>query len=471
MILGGPMVLPALLIFASTAQVGVGGRFETRVGQAPTGLALDPNGVAIPAEQGQVLLIATPILSLQYLSDLDDLRAMSSTRILWRPEPLPHDRPLVLQSVDLTEAGILGKRSRWRLSLRGTYGEEDYTSLSQQFASQPTLPRALTVLMAEGNGEVAWRAARRTDLLLQFLALHRRSLDDQTAPGTSGGNTAVGFALPPQTTASVTPGIRHRLTRDTTVEALATVMDTDVGRTTQGALQLGELNVLSLQPLLGLRQRLGRNHQLHAAAGLAYAISLRRPDQAPSFPPVLPLAQIDLTSVLHRSHDMQWRSTLGAATNAFVDPVLGTEVLRATGQARLDLDLGTYWGLGALGIFATDITGPLPTLGGPGVADAAALAPDETLVSAEISARYRRAERLLLELGARFTQRAPHLESPSFAWLSNKREVWLFFSATLSPRFAQHAPVPVGPPSRRQPPTRIDPNDLRPTPPPVPSPL
>jgi len=466
----GPMVLPALLTIAGTAQLGVGGRFEARVGQAPTGVALDASGAAVPAEQGQVLLIATPMLSLRYLSELDDLRAMSSTRVLWRPEPLPKDRPLVLQSVDLSEAGILSKRSHWRLSLRGTYGEEDYTALSQQFASQPTLPRSLTMLLVEGNGEVVWRASRRTDLFLQFLGLHRRTLDSDSTSGSPQGNAVLGLALPPQTTTSVAPGIRHRLTRHSTVEALAAIMDSDVGSTPQGLSQLGELNVLSFQPLLGLRQQLGRNHQLHAAAGLAYAVALRRPEQAPSFQPVLPLLQVDLTSVLPQTHDVRWRSTLGAATNAFVDPVLATEVLRATAQARLDLEMATYWGIGAVGIFATDITGPLPPAGLSGAAGTPALAPDETLVSAEISAHYRRAERLLIELGARYSQRAPHLQSPSFAWRSNEREVWLFFSATTLPDFARHVSAPATPASRKEP-SASDATALRPTPPPVPSPL
>jgi hypothetical protein len=367
--------------------------------------------------------------------------------------------------------GILSKRSRWQLGLRGTYGEEDYTSLSQQFVSQPALPNALTVLLIEGNGEVAWRATRRTDLALQFLALHRRTLDTQTALSPSDGTTAPGLALPTQTTASISPGVRHRLTRHGTVEALATIMDTNVGNAPQGASGVGPLNLLSFQPQVGLRQQIGRRHQLHAAAGLNYAIALRRPDQSQSFPPILPLLQVDLTSILQRSHDVQWRSTVGAATNAFADPVLGTEVLRATAQARLDVEVGTNWGVGALGIFATDITGPLRPAGAPGVAGAAPLAPDETLVSAEIPFRYRRPDQLVIELGARFAQRAPHLQSPSFAWRPNSREVWLFFSASTMPRSMRRPSVSVETPSKSGASTRIDPRTTRPTPPPVPSPL
>jgi hypothetical protein len=471
MLAGGPMVLSALLVVAGETRFEVGGRFEASVGQAPTGLTQDAIGAAVPAEQAQVLLVATPMLAFRYLSALDDVQATSSTMVLRRPQPLLDARPLLLESLDVNETGILSKRSRWRLRLNGTYGEQDYTALSQQFVSQPALPSALTVLSINGNGEASWRATRRADLTVQFLGIYRQTLDSQSALSPSEGPGAPGLTFPTQATVSITPGVRQRLSRQTTLEALMAVMDANVSDIPQAGAEPGRLNILSIQPQVGLRQQLGRNHRLHMVAGLNYAAVLRRSEQTHSFPPILPLVQVDLTSVLQRSRDIQWRSTLGAATNAFADPVLGTEVLRGTAQARLDVEMGTTWDIGALAIFATDITGPLQPAGATGTSGAGQLAPDETVLSAEIPFRYRWSDRLLVELGARFAQRAPHLQSPSFAWRSNGREVWLFFSTTTLPRPMQRPSASLQGPSRKDASTPTGPRSTRPTPPPLPSPL
>lgn len=463
----GAALLSALLLSAE-AGFDVGGRFESQVGQAPTGLTPNAAGGATPTEQTQVLLVATPALSLHYVADADELRATSFTRALWRPHPLLHARPLFLETLDLSGTARPTPRMRWRLNLRGSYGAEDYTSLSQQFVSQPTLPTALTVLLVHANGEASWRASRRVDLTLQFIGIYRRTVDAQTALGGTGTATAPTFVFPPQATASVAPGLRYVLSRRTAVEASVPIMDTDIGANTQGAIDIGELNVFSVQPQLGIRHRLTPNHQLHLSAGVAYAVALRRSAEGQSWPPFLPLAQIDLTSYVHRSHEVEWRSTLGAATSAFADPVLGVEVLRGTAQARIDADVGTHWGVGALVVFATDITGPLHPIGtGQG---SAGLAPDETVVSAEIPFHYRWPNQFLVELGGRFAQRAPHLRSPDFAWRETSREMWLFLSlSTITPMVRRPSPPVVHASGVNASPPESPPN--RPPAPAVPSPL
>ena len=471
MLSGGTMVLSALLLFPAETGFDVGGRFESRVGEAPTGLTQNRDGVTVPAEQGQLLLIATPTLSLHYLTDVDEVRATSFTRALWRPQPLPNARPLFLETLELNGSGRPGPRSRWGLNLRGSYGEEDYTSLSQQFVAQPTLPSALTVALVNADGEASWRASRRTDLTLQVLGIYRRTVGTQTAVDSSAGTGTRAFVFPPQATLSLAPGLRHRLSRETTVEAAVPVMDTDVSATTQGAIETGRLNVFSVQPQLGIRRQLSPSHQLHAAAGVAYAVALRRSDQSQSWPPLLPLVQLDLTSYLRQSRDIQWRSTLGAATAAFTDPVLGAEVLRGTVQARIDADVGPNWGVGALVIFATDITGPLRPIGAPAGQGPPALAPDETLISAELPFHYRWPNRFLVELGGRFSQRAPHLRSPDFSWRPSGRELWLFLSfSTIAPAGRRPTAAVVNASRVNASPT-TEPTTTRPPAPAVPSPL
>ena len=468
MLSGGAIVLSAVLLIQAQVGFEIGGRFETRVGQAPTGFAQNADGVTVPAEQGQVLLAATPALTLRYLSDVDDLRATSLTRTLWRPQPLPHARPLFLETLELSEIGRPTRRTLWRFNLRGSYGEEDYTSLSQQFVSQPTLPAALTVLLVDANGEASWRATRRTDLTMQLLGIYRRTIDTQSALNPSAGTVVSGPVFPTQTTISVAPGVRHLLSRRTTIEASLPVMDSNVEGVSQPSSEIGRLNVLSIQPQVGVRERLSPSHQLHVAAGLAYAVALRRSEQSQSWPPILPLVQVDLTSYLRRTRDMQWRSTLGAATAAFTDPVLGVEVLRGMAQARLDADLGIHWGVGALVVFATDITGPLQPVG---TAGQPALAPDETVLTAEIPFHYRWPNQFLVELGVRFAERAPHLRSPNFAWRSNERELWLLLSLSTLPQAVRRSSAAVTDASRVNASPQVKSPPDNPLPPPIPSPL
>lgn len=464
---GGTLILTAWLLVQADVGLDLGGRFETRVGQAPTGVAQNPDGSSVPAEQAQVLLVATPELDLRYLSEADELRASAFARALWRPQPLLHARPLFLETLELAQIARPSARTLWRLSLRGTYGEEDYTSLSQQFVSQPTLPSALTVVMANGNAELDWRASRRTDATLQMLGIYRRTLDTQNSL-TPSGTTVSGLAFPPQATFSVAPGMRHRWSRTTIVELSVPVMDTDVGSTPQSSTATGRLNVLSVEPQVGLREQLGRNHQLHVAAGLAYAVALVRNDATQSWPPVLPLLQVDLTSYLRRARDVQWRSSIGAATNAFADPVLGVEVLRGSAQLRLDADVGPHWGVGALVVFATDITGPLQPLGNP--AGGPGLAPDETVLTAEIPFHYQWPNRFLIELGGRLAERAPHLRSPNFGWRSNERELWAFLSLSTIATPVRRPSAGGGNAGRNEG-TPADERPTPPPPPPVPSPL
>lgn len=468
----GVAVVSALLLIPAETSFDVGGRFESQVGRAPTGLAQNAAGVTVPAKQTQVLLIATPALSLRYLSSSDELRATSFTRALWRPQPLLRARPLFLESIEISEIARPSLRTRWRLDLRGSYGEEDYSSLSQQFVTQPTLPPALTVFLANANGEAFWRASRRTDLTVQLLGIYRRTVDTQTPLQASGVTSAPTFVFPPQTTVSVAPGVRHVLSRQTTIEASVPVMDTDIGANTQGAVAIGAINILTVQPQFGIRERLTPNHQLHLAVGVAYAVALRHSAETQSWPPLLPLAQIDLASSLRRSHDMEWRSTIGAAVNAFADPVLGVEVLRGTAQARIDTQVGEHWGVGALALFATDINGPLRPLGSQPGQGPSVLAPDETVLSAEIPFHYRWANQFLVELGGRFVQRAPHLRSPDFAWRETSREMWIFLSlSTITPTMGRRPSSTVTNASRSNASSDIETPTGRPPAPALPSPL
>jgi hypothetical protein len=439
MLASGPSILSALCLIQAEAHIDVGGRFETRVGQAPTGAA-DASGQ--PTEQSQVVLAATPMLGLRWLEGADSLRADSATRILWRPVPLFGARPIFLESVNVVHVHRPSRRSQWQLNLAASYGEQDYTSLSQQFANQPALPEALTALILSATEDVLWRSSRRNTLTLRIGALHRRTVN---APTTTG-NTALAF--PTQTAATVAPSARYALSRRSTLEVSAPLSDFDIqgiaqtqasnsrvpslpGQTlpSQVPSPLGNANYATVQPQLALTDSLSRRHQLHMVAGLTYAIGLRGTVIGGNT--ISPLAQIELSSILMRTHSSALRCSIGAGTTLYADPFLGQAVQRGNVQAHVDAELSRDWAAGLRIAFVTDLSGRLP-------APSSGLPPDESFRSVDLAIRRRWANAVVAEFGARYAERAPYLSPSNYLDVSNSvwhnRELWGFLSLTTEPR-------------------------------------
>jgi len=447
MLAGGAALLTALGLIQADAQFAAGARLETRAGEAPS-------FTTAQGTQFQVIASAIPMLSVRRLDEVSDLTVSEATRIFWRPEPLLDQRPLFLETLDLNHLLRPSKRSSWHLTLRTSYGEEDYTALAQQLPTQPTLPQRLTLFSANGSATGTWRASRRGTLFFQLDGLHRRPLDSQT---TTGNGAEI---LPTETFASASPGARYQLSRRTLVEILAAVADTDVsgisspspanGQTLDTGFSTpnssptgptGHLNVFTVQPQVSISEALTRYQRLRVTVGLTYARALRqtsigalkpvyplgsasRPSLASqasigALKPVYPLVQLDLDSLLDRSRGgAVWRSTLSTGTMWYMDPVIGAAVWRGFLQGGINAEVGRAWAAGARVAFGTDLT-RLPESAGPVL--------DETVISLELPVRYRASNRLLAEFGVSFTERGPYLDS-HFGWRRDSRELWLFLN-------------------------------------------
>jgi hypothetical protein len=417
MLASGPAVLSAMLALQGAAELEAGARIEARAGEVPA--MAGPTGTA---GQAQVMLIATPILGLRWSGDASEARASSATRIFWLPVPLLESRPLFLETLDTSFLARPNRRSRFQLNLRGSYGEEDYTLLAQQFVGQPTLPpvRTLTLLTLNAAGDGSWRESRRTTLTVLLAAIHRRTPDHQVVNIAGAAGTTPGLslpALPTQTLITATPGVRYALDRRSSLEALLGLGETDI----QG-FQLGNssarMNVLTIQPQLGLVRDLSRSQQVRAVAGLTYAAVLINPDKQRNWLPLTPLCRVELGSLLWRTRASALRSSLGAGTAWYADPVLGAAVLHGMTEARLEAQLGLRWSAAARAAFTTDLNAPLPASGTGGVS------PDETVVLVEVPFRYRWSTQLDVEFGARYAERAPNLAAADFGW--HNRELWAF---------------------------------------------
>ena len=408
MLASGLAVLSALLALQGTTEFEAGARIEARAGEVPAGTA--------SAEQKQVILAATPLVGLRWSGEESEARAISATRIFWRPVPLFESRPLFLETLDTSFLARPNRRSRFQLDLHGSYGEEDYTLLSQQFVGQPMLPPTLTLLTLNAAGDGSWRESRRTTLTLLLAAIHRQTPDSQIV--TFAGATASRPALPTQTLIAATPGVRYALDRRSKLEALLELGETDIQGFQTTNSPSARMNVLTIQPQLGLVQDLSRSQQVRAFAGLTYAAVLINPDKQRNWLPLTPLCRVELGSLLWRTRASALRSSLGARMAWYADPVLGAAVLRGMTEARLEAQLGLRWSAGAHAAFTTDLNAPLAA---PVTGD---VSPDETMVLVEVPFRYRWSTQLDVEFGARYAERAPNLAAADFGW--HYRELWAF---------------------------------------------
>ena len=307
MVGGGLVVLSALGLLLGEARFEAGGRFEASVGQAPTGISTLPSGQAVTTEQTLVLMTAIPTLNLHWFGDGRDFNAVSATRILWRPVPMLGSRPLFLENLDAVHSMHPNRRTTVEFRLRGSYGEQDYIFLSCQFVYQPTLLFAITSLMVDGAVSLAWRSSRRTTWTLIAGAVHRRSINAASADITSSSTgTSLPFLLPTETAVHVAPSWRFALSRRAVLQFSAPIADYDIqgaqvrtaGDTLANTYQLGHVNFASIQPQLDSLVELSRTHQLHAMAGLSYAINFRNANSTGNWIPLASLALVEWRSRL-----------------------------------------------------------------------------------------------------------------------------------------------------------------------------
>lgn len=430
---GAAAVLSALLAWAGTTELEAGANVDVRAGQSPV-VVTTTAGDSAGTERSQVRVSATPLLGLRWKGERSDLRALSATRVLWRPVPYADQRPLFLETLELAHSARPTPRSRWQLDLRSTYGEEDYTSLLRQFgAKQPQLPPALSMFTVNALGDGSWRASRRTTLFLFASGTYRQSLDD--LPSTSS-DTPGTPALPTQSLVVLAPAARYALDRRTSLEVRAGIGDIDIEGIRRDNSASERVNILTLQPQVGLIRDLARAQQLRLFAGLTYAVVLSSSDDSRDWHTLTPLFRGDLSSLLWRSPVASVRSLLGLEAAWQADPMLGLAVWRATTFANLDAQLGPRWGASVRASFTTDLNSPV-SVGGEPV--------DETIVEVEVPFRYRWSSQLVVEMGGRYSERAPNLFADEFAW--HYRELWAFVTLTGTSHRTRVKPVPTARPT------------------------
>ncbi len=471
MLAGGPVTLFALCWLQANAQVELGGRAEVRAGEMP--VVVQTNGTPQYISQDILVASITPTLALSSRTSDNELRADYSSRFFWgvsdTAAPL---RPLILQTLALTDLYRPSKRSTWRMELHAIYGEEDSIALAQLLPGQATLPTSMNIILVAGSADAAWRSTRLTTLSFRVAALHRQPLDNTT----SGANT---YVLSTQTNVVATPELNHALSRRSHLElsipvgyynslintlsppklvapsefVLASHYNSLANALAPTPLS-DRLDALVVQPQIAWIDELSRWHRLHLAVGVSYADIIRHPTVvagAASYPlpyPITPIVDASLDSLLLRTRSVVLRSALSAGVSWYLDPVLGTAVPRAPLAARIDAALGTSWNAGAYVNFSTDASRkPLAAAIPAGITvsqdgypnERNGGFPDETVLTAGIPVRYTWARLAFVEFAARYTVRAPHLRVPDQYFHWGETEIWATLTLSTVSR------LPLGP--------------------------
>ena len=425
MLASGPMALSVLFLAQANAYMEAGARLDTRAGETPYG----PGG----ASQGLWLGAITPSMGFMLRTGDSETRTSYAPRFLWSaPNPNDPMRPLILQTLVLTNTYRPSTRSQWQTSLRAIYGQEDSVALQQLLPGQATLPALMNIFSGSAEATASWRSTRLTTLACQLEALHRRPLEYQSASVTPETSSATSFVFRTQTTLRATPSLRTVTSRRSSLEFSVPVAYYDSsanGGPTSAA------RFLLVQPQVAWVDEWSRGSQLSVAAGLSWADIIVRPGTYQGSNPITPIVRMSLRSIIARTHAFVLRSELSAQVSWYLDPVLGTAVARAPFVARVDAAIGRHWSAGAFVNFTTDVNwSPLPCA--PSSTARNGGCPDETVVGAGIPIRYTWAQLFFVELGGRFSIRAPHFRVPAEDFHWGETEIWATLTLSAATRFS-----------------------------------
>ena len=402
----GPVAIFALLFAAGDLQVGAGAQAELRAGQTPLLAGQSPSNF--------FMALLTADADLYWATAEGESSLRYAPRLLWR-DPSPNDQiaPLVLHVFAGRHRARLDRRTELVLQADGSFGEVDYAYLGQSLPQQAALPATTSMLNLQGRATLAWRASRRTSLQAGFSLLNWRTLDSTT--GAASGATS----LPVQTKLAFEPQLSYVLSRRDKLVVRADltyniVQDSVAG---QGQTSASGFSALVWQPQVAWQHELTRRHRLELQAGVIIAHPFADPCTMQSFAPVAPIGAARLASLLYQARDLRVRGDLSGAASWYLDPVLRTGVPRGQANAGVLADLGTRWTAELSGMVSTNLTRqPLPGN------------PDETIFMARLPVRFQASRHLVLEAGARYSERAPHLSAPQFAWHGRESIGYVMFT-------------------------------------------
>ena len=399
----------ALLGLLADVQAGAAVTTEGRGGEAPVSPGEDPSA--------SVAATIRPAAEVRLRQDSTRVSLVYSPQIHWRyPNPLEDNKPLVLHTVNLD--GEFHPTSISQLGARASFsaGEADYALLPQILGGRPSaLPDSLELMVISGGLEYLVELSPRWRLGTVLEYTHRRPLNvDETAMPPDPGvppdpeQASAELFLAKQNVVEFVPTLAYRLTpRDDLL------LETGVGWEKHSS----GIELYRFEPRVGWERRLAPERMLSVLAGVAYTQDVGERSATGSKHDVSPVAEGRLEGHLWREQQRSLSGSFGLQMEYYVDPVVSTAGPRALATTGLSLGMGQNWNVGLDTAFGTSLKGdPMPGQ------------PDETFVSLAVPVRHRVTPHLLMEMGVRYTNRAPHFGADDFKF--HQRELWVYLAAT-----------------------------------------
>lgn len=392
-------------------------RLETRAGQAPFGESTKI--------QSFFLAMVTPNAAVRFVEHGRDTRANIYSRFLLRePNPSKSVDVLVLHGLGVTHLQKTSSRSQIQLDLRGTYGEEDYTTFRGQSGNQngvlgqtagrTTIPASLDIVSAGINLEAFHLCSRVSGFNLRLGLDYHNTL---TKSPKNSSTTYTGSELPEQITSTITPSYFQQVSRSSRFELFVSTTHHHVTHHADG---------LVVQPKINWREDFSKTQRAIVTLGITLAKTLKlksNPSLDPleklqknDLDPISPIATLTLESNLAHYRNFRLQSQLVTGLDWYFDPVLVTGSSNVYFASIFNANIGPRLSIGTQLAYATPTERPTRND-----------VNDVSVLTASLPIVYRWPDLWVLETGAQMVLRGPYKAGPSEL---HGLEIWAYVALT-----------------------------------------
>jgi hypothetical protein len=417
--------LPVLAMLVAAGDLFIAGATsETRAGEQP----INPG----QAPEAFVAEVLTPTVGVRLRDRADLFSLFYAPRILFQQPNAANNQwaPLVMHTGRLGLTTAFSRRLGLTLNVDASYGKPDYATLTNIFGTNGALPNVATIVSVGGQATLRFVATRRLELSLGASVFHYDEPGVSTTPpppmpGMQMPPTVNGRVIVQQTAAGLQPVFFYRLS-----PAGSLVFDTAAAVTSY----YSDVQILTGHATTGFRLRLSRVRTMTLTIGISYVRDIgATPFLAPGLFPLAPAGEFRLDTRLSRQGITALFSRVGARVDYSVDPVLGTATPRAVVYGRLTMVVDPDWMFAPEADFGTSLrTTPYVMTGSTDQNG-----PDETAFNVLLPARRRLSANAFMEIGARWSDRAPTLSAPDFHF--HQRQLYGYFSLTVTTLPARRA--------------------------------